>query len=108
MNRVRLYPSERQAARLRFALDVTRQIYNAALEQRRDAWTTRRRTIGSKSQYAEITALRAEDARIAACYRECQDAALHRLDLAFAAFFRRLGTGDAPGYPRFRAAARWK
>src|SRR5208283_1934062 len=34
--------------------------------------------------------------------------ALHRLDLAYAAFFRRLKGGEAPGYPRFRPAARWK
>jgi putative transposase len=108
MHRVRLYPSTRQEARLRVALDVTRQIYNAALEQRRDMWTSRRKAISSKSQYAEITALRAEDARIAGCYRECEDAALHRLDLAFAAFFRRLKAGEIAGYPRFRSAARWK
>jgi putative transposase len=108
MHRVRLYPSSRQEARLRFALDITRQIYNAALEQRRDMWTTRRRAISLKSQYTQLTALRAEDARIAACYRECVDTALHRLDLAFAAFFRRLKTGEVAGYPRFRSAARWK
>jgi putative transposase len=33
---------------------------------------------------------------------------LHRLDLAFAAFFRRLRHGETPGYPRYRAAARWR
>jgi len=108
MHRVRLYPSSRQAARLAFALDVTRQLYNAALQQRRDLWTMRRIAITSKSQYAEITALRKEDACIAAVYRECLDAALHRLDLDFAAFFRRVRSGATPGYPRFRAAARWR
>jgi transposase len=108
MHRVRLYPSSRQEARLHFALDITRQIYNAALAQRRDVWVARRQAINPKSQYAEITALRAEDGRIAACYRECEDAALHRLDLAFAAFFRRIKAGEVAGYPRFRSAARWK
>jgi putative transposase len=108
MHRVRLYPSSRQKARLQFALDVTRQLYNAALQQRRDVWTMRGVAITSKQQYAEITALRAEDARIAAPYRECEDAVLHRLDLNFAAFFRRVRLGDTPGYPRFRAAARWR
>jgi putative transposase len=32
---------------------------------------------------------------------------LHRLDLAFAAFIRRLKRGETPGYPRFKPAARW-
>ncbi|MGW1846940.1 RNA-guided endonuclease InsQ/TnpB family protein [Streptomyces sp. NPDC001966] len=31
-----------------------------------------------------------------------QQATLRRLDKAFAAFFRRVKSGDAPGYPRFR------
>jgi len=35
------------------------------------------------------------------------DAVLHRLDLAFAAFFRRVKTGEVPGFPRFKVAHRW-
>ncbi|MGH7715069.1 MAG: RNA-guided endonuclease InsQ/TnpB family protein [Vulcanimicrobiaceae bacterium] len=37
----------------------------------------------------------------------CQDAVLHRLDLAMQAFFRRLGRGERPGFPRFKSDARW-
>jgi putative transposase len=59
-------------------------------------------------QYAELTALRADDPGVKSIYRECQDAILHRLDLAFAAFFRRIKRGETPGFPRFRAASRWK
>src|SRR5579864_6970828 len=107
MHRVRLYPTPSQRARLGFMLVVTRELYNALLDERRYAWTARRLRVTSKMQYAELTALRAEDARIAAVYRECQDAVLHRLDLAFAAFFRRVKNGEAPGYPRFKPASRW-
>jgi putative transposase len=108
MQRVRLYPTPTQVERLRLMLDVTRQLYNALLEQRRYAWTARRRKIGSREQYAELTALRREDARVAAVYRECQDAALHRLDLAMAAFFRRACNGEVPGYPRYKPRSRWR
>jgi putative transposase len=108
MHRVRLYPTPSQVERLHFALRVTRQLYNALLEQRRYAWTSRRTAIGSKPQYAELTALRREDAVVASVYREAEDAVLHRLDLAFAAFFRRVQRGEAPGYPRFKPASRWK
>ena len=106
IERIRLYPTPAQAKRLAFMLDVTRQLYNALLQQRRDAYR-RRICVSGKMQYAELTCLRAEDARIAAVYRECQDAVLHRLDLAFAAFFRRCKRGEVPGYPRFKVAARW-
>jgi len=107
MHRVRLYPSASQIARLGFMLRVTRDLYNALLDERRYAWTARRLRVSTRMQYAEVTALRAEDARLEAVYRECQDAVLHRLDLAFAAFFRRVKSGETPGYPRFKPASRW-
>ena len=108
MEKIRLYPTPRQEARLLKALDVCRQLYNAALQQRRDAWKTRRLSISHKTQYAQLTALRQDDARVASVCRQCQDGALHKLDLAFGAFFRRLKRGEPPGYPRFRSAARYR
>src|SRR6202165_849328 len=108
MHRVRLYPKATQEERLQFMLDVTRQTHNALLEERRYAWKARGINVTAKMQYAEITALRGEDARFASVYRECVDAVLHRLDLGFAAFFRRAKRGEPAGYPRFKSAARWK
>jgi putative transposase len=107
IERLRLYPSAGQRERLQFCLDVCRQIYNMALHQRRDAWRTRRLSIGQKRQYAELTELREAEPRVAAVYRELQDAALHKLDLAFAAFFRRQRAGEVPGFPRFRSRDRY-
>jgi len=107
LHKVRLYPTRAQEHALIEMLRVTRELYNALLQQRRDSWTTRRVSYTSKQQYTEITELRACEPRFTAVYRECEDAALRRLDLAFAAFFRRLKSGQAPGYPRFKAARRW-
>ena len=107
IERLRLYPTRHQTARLQFLLDVTRELYNALLQQRRDAYRLRGIGLRSKAQYAEMTALRAEDARVRAVYRESEDAVLHRLELAFAAFFRRVAAGQTPGFPRFKPAARW-
>jgi putative transposase len=88
-------------------LDVTRQLYNALLEQRRYTWTARRIALSTKAQYAEITALRHADQRVAAVYRECEDAVLHRLDLAFCAFFRRCKSGEKAGFPRYKTSRSW-
>ncbi|MGA2395263.1 MAG: transposase [Candidatus Lustribacter sp.] len=107
LHKVRLYPTCAQECALIEMLRVTRELYNALLQQRRDSWTTRRVSYTSKQQYAEITELRACEPWFAAVYRECEDAALHRVDLAFAAFYRRLKSGEAPGYPRFKPARRW-
>jgi putative transposase len=112
IERIRLYPTPRQEEALCFMLDVTRQLYNAALQHRRDAYRMRGVSILAKQQYAELTALRKPifrlDSRLAAVYRECEDAVLHRLDLAMQAFFRRCKRGETPGFPRFKPAARWK
>jgi putative transposase len=107
LHKVRLYPTRAQERALDMMLQVTRELYNALLQQRRDGWTTRRLRLPTRAQYAQITELRKTDPRFAAVYRECEDAVLRRLDLAFAAFFRRLERGEAPGYPRFKPAARW-
>jgi putative transposase len=107
LHKVRLYPTCAQERALVTMLSVTRELYNALLQQRRDAWTTRRFSVPSRAQYAQITELREAEPRFAGIYRECQDAVLHRLDLAFAAFFRRLKRGETPGYPRFKPSVRW-
>jgi putative transposase len=105
---IRLYPTPSQTQCLDFMLHATRHLYNALLQQRRDAYRYRGIALSTKAQYAEITALRHDDPGFAAVYRECQDAVLHRLDLAFAAFFRRIKRGETPGCPRFKAATRWE
>jgi len=105
--RLKLYPTRRQALRLQLCLDICRQLYNLALEHRRNAWRERKLSITHKIQYKQLTELRAADPRVAAVYRELEDSALRKLDLSFAAFFRRVRTGDTPGFPRFRAARRY-
>src|ERR1700680_4707369 len=71
MHRVRLYPKATQEERLRFMLDVTRQTFNALLDERRYAWKARGVNVTAKMQYAEITALRAADARFASVWTRC-------------------------------------
>ena len=108
MHKVRLYPKPAQRARLEYMLHQTRHLWNAALEQRRDAWKYRGVSVSAKIQYAELTELRAADPGFASVYQECSAAVIRRLDIAMAAFFRRLKRGEAPGYPRFKPASRWR
>jgi putative transposase len=106
----RLYPTRRQrealGAQLRFACDL----YNAALEQRRDAWRRGRRSIGYNAQSAELTTLRRRAPELLPvggmnCW--CQQEVLRRVDRAFQAFFRRVARGETPGYPRFKTRSRF-
>ncbi|MDQ2681756.1 MAG: transposase [Candidatus Eremiobacteraeota bacterium] len=107
MHKVRLYPTPTQERALDHALHLTRNLYNAALDQRRYEYRAHGRAVSAKMQYAELTALRADSTVDAGVYRELQDAVLHRLDLGMSAFFRRFKRGETPGFPRFKNDARW-
>jgi putative transposase len=104
---VRLYPTRTQFAVLAFILHMTRHLFNAALQQRKDAYRLRKVTVTFEMQYAELTSFRKGWLPFAHVYRECLDAVLHRLDLAMQAAFRRIQRGEKAGFPRFKAAARW-
>lgn len=84
------------------------ELYNAALQERRDAWRRAAVTLSACSQMAqlpEIKELRPEYREIGS--QVLQDV-LQRLDRAFRAFFRRVRAGESPGYPRFRPRARYE
>lgn len=103
----RLLPTRGQHARLRAALDHTRDLYNAALEERIDAYRKAGLSISWKDQCRSLTELRA-DSEWAQLPCALQRWPLKQVDLAFKAFFRRVKSGEAPGFPRFRSATRFK
>jgi putative transposase len=102
----RLYPSRAQGMALHRQLDEACRLYNAALDERRSAWKASRASIGYLDQANQLKAIRADGNVGVANFSACQDV-LRRVDKTFAAFFRRLGAGEKPGYPRFRSRARY-
>lgn len=103
----RLYPQRRQREKLQATLDVCRELYNAALQERREAWSSHRKSIdyvAQANQLGEIKAVR-EDLR--AVHSQVLQDALRRIDKAFQAFFLRCRRGQLPGYPRFRSKNRY-
>ncbi|MER5843081.1 transposase [Streptomyces prasinus] len=82
-------------------------LYNGALQERRDAYRHASRTsIKHGQQSAQLKEIRAFDPeRHGRWSFSSQQATLRRLDKAFAAFFRRIKSGETPGYPRFRGAS---
>jgi putative transposase len=98
-----LRPTAKQAAAFEACLEDHRLLYNAALEERREAWRMRRTSLNYYAQAAQLPAIRAADPRGQGRWSAgSQQQTLRRLDRAFAAFFRRIRAGEAPGYPRFK------
>ena len=99
---MRLLPSRKQHDRLRAALDHTRDLYNAALSERIECYRKTGKGRSWQDQYKGLTELRSDP--IWTTYPvTLQRWPLKQVDLAFAAFFRRVknGAGKA-GFPRFR------
>jgi putative transposase len=99
----RLKPNALQCKALELALRDNCETYNAALQERRDAWKLERKAITYRMQQNELTELRQDKAfAVIAC--DIQRDPLRRVDRAFKAFFRRCKAGQVPGFPRFRSA----
>jgi putative transposase len=104
----RLRPTRKQEVALGACLEDTRQLYNAALEERREAWRTGCHRITFYGQDAQLKEIRADDPeRYGRWSFTCERAAIRRLDRAFQGFFDRVKAGQKPGYPRFKGRGWW-
>ena len=102
-----LQPTTQQTRRLEHLLSVQRELYNAALEERRGAWAWERRTISKYQQFGTLTGLGEERPDVLTYGTTVCRGTLTRLDEAFRAFYRRSRNGERPGYPRFKGPGRW-
>jgi putative transposase len=102
----RLYPKPRQAIALDKTLHACRRLYNACLAQRQIAYADGAPTTRFK-QEKQLSELRTNDPQFGAVYCHVLQDVVRRVDLAFQAFFRRVKTGEPPGYPRFRGRDRY-
>src|SRR5205085_7734460 len=102
-----LYPTVKQQRALSTLLAEQCRLYNAALEERRGAWRLERRTVTRFDQYKTLTGMAEQEPTLLGFGVTPARGTLLRLDRAFKGFFRRVRAGEAPGFPRFRAASRF-
>lgn len=103
----RLYPTKKQALRLQEVLDRCRELYNAALQERRDAYRMAHVSIRYQQQAGQLPAIKQIREEYAEIHSQVLQDTLKRVDKAFKAFFRRVKAGEKPGYPRFQAFGRY-
>jgi putative transposase len=90
-----------------FVVRRCRELYNAALQERRDAWQKCRKSIRWTHQCAELPAIKDVRPEYHEVHSQVLQDVLTRLDRAFQAFFRRIQVGEKPGYPRFQRGSRY-
>jgi putative transposase len=97
----RLAPTRKQTAALQQTLELCRNLYNCALEQRRIQRTNQ------FAQMRELTEVRAEFAEYRDAHVHVLQNTLKKLNRAFDGFFRRVKAGQKPGFPRFKGRDRF-
>src|SRR5262245_41741050 len=102
----RLYPSAAQTIALDTQLAEACRLYNAALQERRDAYRMAGKSLNYCDQANQLKDIRAAG-DLGLINAQCAQDVLRRLDKAFKAFFTRTKRGQTPGYPRFRSASRY-
>jgi putative transposase len=102
----KLVPSPAQERALEAAVARCRALYNAGLQERKLAWEQLGVAVNFAMQSAHLPGLK----KVRPDYRDLNaqvlQEVLHRLDKAFAAFFRRVQAGEQPGYPRLQGRNR--
>lgn len=104
----RIYPNKETERKLFWTLNRCRELYNAALSERKDAYKYAGKSISYYAQQNDLPEIKHE------IRPEYQDIASHvlqdvlnRLKKAFENFFRRCQNGENPGYPRFQGRNRY-
>lgn len=119
-----LYPNKPTAEKLQWIIDRCRELYNAALQERRDTWqiiknspnyydlewrkqATKEHSISLYDQYKEVPEVKESRPEYKNIPTVVIRDPLQRVHKAFQAFFKRVATGKTPGYPRFMSKSRY-
>jgi putative transposase len=103
----KLKPTPDHERAMAFVLRRCRELYNAALQERRDAWQKCGVSVNFAMQSAQLPGIKEVRPEYRDINAQVLQDVLHRLDNAFQAFFRRLKAGEKPGYPRFQGKDRF-
>lgn len=101
-------PSKAVQTKFEQTLSLCAELYNSALQERRDAWKFNRVSINFHSQAVQLPLIKVDRPELENIYSQVLQDTLRRLSKAFDSFFRRVKQGDSKvGFPRFKSASRY-
>lgn len=103
--RIRCYPNPAQIRMLNQWFGASRWLWNYSLSSRTKAYERRKESVSGIDISRRLTKLKQlpRFSWLKSPPATCLTQTLRDQDAAFAHFFRRVKTGDKPGYPRFRS-----
>jgi len=103
----RVYPSKRQEKILEGWLGLHRELYNASLSERKEAYRRFGKSISYNDQQNVLPEIKSFRPDLIPLGSQALQETLRRVDRGMKAFFRRVKAGLTPGYPRFRSRDRF-
>ncbi len=97
----RIYPTSSQERKLLQTTDLCRLLYNCALEERISSYKTKKESVNYNKQAEDLPEIKEDFPEYKNIHSQVLQETLKRLEKSFDNFFRRLKTGEKPGFPRF-------
>ncbi len=95
-------PSKEIVAKFVQILSLCRELYNAGLQERRDAYKLNQISISYQDQQNQLPEIKTIRDDLSNVYSQVLQDALKRLDKTFKAFFSRVKKSEKAGFPRFK------
>lgn len=101
--RYRLYPTKSQQQTLLRWFDLTRMLYNCALEERKYFYKKYKKSLSFEDQCKLLPEVKDLLPEFKNVYAQVLQNTLQKLKKSFDNFFRRVKSGGTSGYPRFKS-----
>lgn len=100
-------PNKTQSQKLDNTLRLCKDLYNAALQERKEAYQINRISINYQHQQNQLPAIKQTNPEYKEIHSQILQNVLKRVDFAFQGFFNRVKKGQKAGFPRFRSISRY-
>ena len=107
MYKFRIYPTKPAQHSLDNTLGLCRELYNAALTERREAYRMKGISLNYYAQQNQLPEIKEIRTDLASVQSQVLQDVLKRVDLAFKGFFNRIKRGVKAGFPRFQGHNRY-
>ena len=103
----RLSPTRKQEQTLQWTLDRCRELYNAGLQERRDAYRMCHLSLNYYDQATQLSDIKECREEYKDTHSQVLQDVLRRVEKGMKAFYRRVKSGVKAGYPRFQGRDRY-
>jgi len=105
--RYRLKPTKAQVTKLNEQLELCRWVYNETLALRKNSFEQEGKSISYFESKRMLPIWKESKPELRSVHSQVLQDVVLRVNLAFSAFFRRVQSGEKPGYPRFKGKNRY-